>query len=94
MGWESPSRQHVQLLVKVTAPKSAPPWAHDLARNAQQVIDNEIWPYVRRRPVPIADLPSAADNAWKKFFVSDGASGMPEVTSNGQQWVYPDGTTV
>ncbi len=79
--------------MKIKAPPEAPDWAHDLARNAQTVVDNAIWPFISRTPIMVAQLPPASvDNIWMKYYVSDGASNMREVTSNGVDWRYPDGT--
>ncbi len=75
--------------MKIKAPVDAPDWAHDLARNAQTVVDNAIWPYLSRTPILVAQLPPAGvNNVWMKYYVSDGASGMLEVTSNGTGWFY------
>lgn len=80
--------------MKVKAPTIAPDWAHDFAQNTQDVIDNAIWPYISRTPIQIAQLPQAGVlNMWKKYYVSDGLRSMREVTSNGTDWRYPDGTS-
>lgn len=79
--------------MRVTAPNEAPDWAHQFAKNVQRAIDNTIWPYIRRSPIAVADLPDATLWAWQKFYVSDGTAGMTEVTSDGTSWRYPTGAT-
>lgn len=47
-----------------------------------------------RKVYTLATLPTAADFDGATVPVSDGAGGLPTVTSVNNAWVYPDGTTV
>lgn len=58
--------------------------------NAQTVINANSLHVLRSYTV--ATLPAASANPWAMAAVSNGASGRPHVTSNGTNWVYPDGT--
>lgn len=49
---------------------------------------------MKRKPIPKASLPPAANWPGATFPISDGTAGKPTATSINGVWVYPDGSTV
>ncbi len=80
----------------LTAPANAPPWAAAFARSVDDAITNNIWPYISRAPLSVAQLTPAlaAKFPFGKAFVSDPPSNQYEAISNGAQFFYLDGTAV
>jgi len=67
----------------VAAYRDLAAWAQILSREPQP-----------RKVYTLATLPAAADFAGATVPLSDGAGGLPTVTSINGSWTYPDGTTV
>lgn len=71
---------------------TAPLWAQQLVRSAQQEIDDSLSIFVSRTPFAIADLPAAADHTNKIALLSNGTFWLAK--SDGTTWYYPDNTSV
>jgi len=80
----------------LTAPSNAPPWAFAFARSVDDEIRNNIWPFITRQPLRVAQLTAAlaGQNAYKLVFVSDPPSNQYMAVSNGTAFFYLDGTPV
>ena len=77
-----------------TPPPGSPDFAIALMRDVVAWVSSMLRLPQPRKIYTLATLPPAADFAGATVAVSDGTAGRPIVTSNGTNWVYPDGTTV
>lgn len=80
----------------LTAPSNAPAWAFAFAKSVDDEITNNIWPYISRNPLNVAQLTAslAARFPWRVCFVSDPPANQYMAVSNGTQFFYLDGTPV
>lgn len=84
----------------ITAPSSAPAWAHDLAKSVDGALDRNIWPWISRRTYTVTQLtgtPGATLAATYPFMlarVSNGAGNKYVAISNGVAFYYLEGTAV
>lgn len=77
-------------------PSNAPPWAFALGKTIDQEIANNIWPWISRKPLTVAQLTAklAGQYPYGMVFVSDPPSNQYVAVSNGGAFFYLDGTAV
>lgn len=72
----------------------SPPYAVAMLRDVVKWVQNLTRLPQPRKVYTLATLPSAGDYDGATLPVSDGAGGLPTVTSISGSWTYPDGSTV
>lgn len=79
--------------MNISISDEAPEWAQIFAKAVGAAMEGLL-----TRPLPgpfsIAAMPTASKYVGRQVRLSDGAGGIPTATSNGTDWVYPDGTTI